>query len=473
MVNPYIIHKIMYEFPLDRYFYGQNFVISGLVKNSVFESVVNSTSNYFNPLVKGSKNLVILNKSISSNKFSSELLVDPFAYSGNNLSNRKISHLKNKSLDDFMCDYVLKEGQENEFYNYLLKKDYEGKKGVLVLHNLDVGNHVTALKNIMKDDLKVVMYLHCLSDLYFGSSRHMNKKHAEKFKKMRDFLSKNDVSLVAVSDAVKYSFEKLDLTNKDISVIKNGVSNSLYYPNTLDEKKTFRDAFGINADHLVGYVGRLDRVKGCDNLIEVMSRYENYNPKNVGFVLACSNGRDLKSAVEYSKNKLPGLIKDNKLKFALDLSKLMTGVTSYDFRIIETYQNFMKKLNLGNLFSLDNILTKPLQPNLDVYLHPSRSEALSLSIVEALMSSVPVVASKVGGIPELVNYLNGVLVDVKESPKENAGEYVKGIESCLKGRNEKGHLPLEFRRRLISEGYSDKKMAEKFDDFVLNLFNND
>jgi len=166
---------------------------------------------------------------------------------------------------------------------------------------------------------------------------------------------------------------------------------------------------------------------------------------------------------------MPKLVKDGKLKFALDLSKLMTGISSFDFRIIELYQIFMKKLNLQDSIPLSGILTKPLHPYLDVYLHPSRSEALSLSIVEALMSSVPVVASKVGGIPELVNYLNGVLVDVKESPKLNAGAYVKGIESCISNMGPSGCLPDEFREHLIGAGYSDVGMAKKFDDFISKI----
>jgi L-malate glycosyltransferase len=43
-----------------------------------------------------------------------------------------------------------------------------------------------------------------------------------------------------------------------------------------------------------------------------------------------------------------------------------------------------------------------LLPGMDIYCQPSRSEALSLSIVEAGMAGLPVVASRVGGIPEVV-----------------------------------------------------------------------
>lgn len=52
----------------------------------------------------------------------------------------------------------------------------------------------------------------------------------------------------------------------------------------------------------------------------------------------------------------------------------------------------------------------------DIYLQPSRTEAISLSIMEALMYGIPIIASKVGGVPEVcVNLYNGLLVE-KEDP---------------------------------------------------------
>lgn len=48
----------------------------------------------------------------------------------------------------------------------------------------------------------------------------------------------------------------------------------------------------------------------------------------------------------------------------------------------------------------------------DIYLQPSRTEAISLSILEALQFGLPIIASNVGGIPEAVhNEENGFLVE--------------------------------------------------------------
>ena len=48
----------------------------------------------------------------------------------------------------------------------------------------------------------------------------------------------------------------------------------------------------------------------------------------------------------------------------------------------------------------------------DVFVHPSLDESLGISIMEALACGVPVVATRVGGIPEIVRHeVNGLLVD--------------------------------------------------------------
>lgn len=63
----------------------------------------------------------------------------------------------------------------------------------------------------------------------------------------------------------------------------------------------------------------------------------------------------------------------------------------------------------------------------DIYLQPSRTEAISLSIMEALMYGIPVIGSKVGGVPEVcVNQYNGLLVK-----KENPTQLAQAIKELL------------------------------------------
>jgi glycosyltransferase involved in cell wall biosynthesis len=58
---------------------------------------------------------------------------------------------------------------------------------------------------------------------------------------------------------------------------------------------------------------------------------------------------------------------------------------------------------------------------LDVCLHPSRMDAFPTTLIEALAASVPVLATAVGGIPEIIDDgITGVLVTAPPSPPELA-----------------------------------------------------
>jgi len=59
----------------------------------------------------------------------------------------------------------------------------------------------------------------------------------------------------------------------------------------------------------------------------------------------------------------------------------------------------------------------------DVFVHPTHHEGFSLSLAEAAMLAKPMIATNVGGNPELVNNTNGLLVPVK-----NSEEFFKAME---------------------------------------------
>lgn len=93
------------------------------------------------------------------------------------------------------------------------------------------------------------------------------------------------------------------------------------------------------------------------------------------------------------------------------------------------FQTFLKEQEVTNDFisagirnDVDDFLAFT-----DIYLQPSRTEAISLSIMEALMYGIPIIASKVGGVPEVcVNQYNGLLVE-----KENPTQLAQAIKELL------------------------------------------
>ena len=82
----------------------------------------------------------------------------------------------------------------------------------------------------------------------------------------------------------------------------------------------------------------------------------------------------------------------------------------------------------------------------DIYVHPSKVESFALTIVEAMLCGIPVVASAVGGVPELVSDgSSGLLV-----PAESSGLLAAAITTL---RNEPETL------RKIAEGGRERSLA--------------
>jgi glycosyltransferase involved in cell wall biosynthesis len=80
----------------------------------------------------------------------------------------------------------------------------------------------------------------------------------------------------------------------------------------------------------------------------------------------------------------------------------------------------------------------------DLYLQPSRADAFPTALLEAMAASVPVVATAVGGIPEIVVHdRTGVLV----APPPTAKQLAEAIALLLDDPNRRGRLAEAGRRR--------------------------
>ena len=93
---------------------------------------------------------------------------------------------------------------------------------------------------------------------------------------------------------------------------------------------------------------------------------------------------------------------------------------------------------------------------MDLFLFPSRSEALGSAVLEAMSFGVPVVASDVGGIPEIVQPgVNGFLID---STDVNAWAHrVERLcnDSCLRTR-------LAQNAEVTAAAFSPEAIAEQY-----------
>jgi glycosyltransferase involved in cell wall biosynthesis len=98
----------------------------------------------------------------------------------------------------------------------------------------------------------------------------------------------------------------------------------------------------------------------------------------------------------------------------------------------------------------------------DLFVNVSETEGVPVSIMEALSAGIPVLATAVGGTPEIVDDTVGRLIDVNTDEKRLA----KHIEWFINARKDKVN---ELRANAFKR-YSDKCDMDKFTrQFIENL----
>jgi glycosyltransferase involved in cell wall biosynthesis len=154
-------------------------------------------------------------------------------------------------------------------------------------------------------------------------------------------------------------------------VIPSGVDTELFRPRP-EERAEVRARLALTSTHLVvGTVGRLEPRKGTAVLLEAAAR------------LVKKGLSDLRVVV----------VGDGPLRDELPALAARLGITD-------------RVLMLGDRPDVSEVLAA-----LDVFVLPSRSEGMSNALLEAMAAALPVVATAVGGNPEVVSAeTTGVLV---------------------------------------------------------------
>ena len=101
----------------------------------------------------------------------------------------------------------------------------------------------------------------------------------------------------------------------------------------------------------------------------------------------------------------------------------------------------------------------------DVLLHPSRHDALPTTIIEAMAASTPVLATRVGGIPELVlDGVSGVLVPAPPQPAQVAA----ALAELLRDPSRRRRLAAAGRARFEQE-YTADRWAERMGELYRSV----
>ena len=176
--------------------------------------------------------------------------------------------------------------------------------------------------------------------------------------------------LIAVSEDTKQRLIRNNYPNRNIEVIYNALQPDLL-PNGSSSERYLKE-FNLSPENpVIAYIGRVTKNKGLEELLNVTTLLVKDFPK---LRLLIVGGGELLPEL---KNKV------NQLK--LKENVLFTGIRK----------------------DVLNILTI-----VDVVVLLSKEEGLPMSLIEASAMGVPVIATKVGGIPEVViNGQTGILLD--------------------------------------------------------------
>jgi len=100
----------------------------------------------------------------------------------------------------------------------------------------------------------------------------------------------------------------------------------------------------------------------------------------------------------------------------------------------------------------------------DIFLMPSLSEALAYVVLEAGLAELPVIASAVGGIPEIITDMNsGILVQPKKSD-----EIAYSIELLIENKKLRSKYGAELKQK-ITRFFTYKTMVQKTDALYQKL----
>ena len=179
-----------------------------------------------------------------------------------------------------------------------------------------------------------------------------------------------------------------------------------------------------------------------------------------------------KKKLGFDFNYLPSAIDTDKLDSIDDVTKLekqiiYLGRNSYEkgFDILKKIES---KLN-GNIIYCTDLLWKDAMIELkksSLLVVPSRMESLPTSIKEAFYFKIPVIATDVGGIPELITHnYSGILV-----PFDNNTKLITAVNDLLSDSERSislGNAGYDF----VINNLTWKKVLPKYIDFYTNLLN--
>jgi len=228
--------------------------------------------------------------------------------------------------------------------------------------------------------------------------------------------------VIAISAAVyEHLKEDLGVEDRRIELVYSGIdiykfSREFSYEEIAKTKKYL----GLSNKTVIGTIGRLSPVKGQKFFLQAMSEVLKVRPDAAGLMVGSGpEGPSIKS-----------------LAMALGIDDRISFVDSV----------------------LD---TREALSAMDIFVFPSVKEGLGIALLEALAAAKPCIASRTGGIEDIIkDRENGILVDVGDS-----GAIARAIMELLADENLRIRMG-QNGRRLVQSRFTLDRMA----DDIMNVY---
>jgi sugar transferase (PEP-CTERM/EpsH1 system associated) len=261
-----------------------------------------------------------------------------------------------------------------------------------------------------------------------GWDMHDLHGRSRKYRLLRRMCAPLVKRFVAVSsDLATWLSESTGISRDRITHIVNGVDCQRFRPDPQERSRRTRE-FGVPSGAIViGTVGRLEMVKGQDQLLRAwpsITRRAAAAGRQVRLLLVGDGGR--RAALESLARELD-----------IDATVIFAGMCANVAEILQT---------------------------MDVFVLPSLNEGISNTVLEAMATGLPVVATRVGGNPELItDGVTGYLVDPGETEQLATAVATLVQDDALRSR-----MSAASRRQTL-ERFSLETMVRRYDELYREL----
>lgn len=197
---------------------------------------------------------------------------------------------------------------------------------------------------------------------------------------IRNKLLRNANLFISISQPIAEEFGLMGIDKEHTARIANGLDTEIYRSADADDQSLLRRRLNLPLDkYIASYSGKLNQGKGLQCLLKAWEKVYAKRQDICLLLIGSGGGQTISCEAELRR-----FADDH----GLQNSVIFTG--------------YVKNVN------------EYLQAS-DIFVFPSENEAFGLSLIEAMACGLPSIASRTGGIPEIVQHgVNGILIEAKD-----------------------------------------------------------